>query len=139
MEEVPPPEAVKCWLHLGSGIANWHWVPTSKGLEKRVVRGGVQNFVSSPELVPLLEASFVHIDGLVPRTTQPGGELAHYLGVGYRSFGFFGGNRFFHTVVDRADQTAPELLEPVARGLANALLAIEGAVFDKRVGEEDRK
>jgi hypothetical protein len=49
--------------------------------------------------------------------------------VGYRSFGFYGGNRYVHTVVDRADQTAPELLEPVARGLAAALEAIEEAEF----------
>jgi len=133
MEKVPPPEDVKCWLHLGSGIANWHWVSTSKGLETHIVRGGIQSFVCSPELVPLLEASFAHIDGLRPRTTRPGGELAHYMSEGYRSFGFFGGNRFFHTVVDRADQTAPELLEPVARGLARALVAVEEAEFSHSV------
>jgi hypothetical protein len=142
MDVVPPPDRVTCWLHLGSGIANWHWVPTSSGLEKRIIRGGIQNFVASPELVPLLEESFAHIDGLTPRTKAPGGELAHYMRVGYRSFGFFGGNRYFHTVVDVADQTAPELLGPVGRGLAKALLAIERAEFpeeDDVGGEHERR
>jgi hypothetical protein len=134
MEEVPPPDDVKCWLHLGSGIATWHWVPAEDRLEKRVWRGGVQNFVSSPELVPILERSFSHIEGLRPRTTRPGGELRAYMERGYRSFGFFGGNRFVHTVVDFADQTAPELLEPVARGLAKALEEIEGAELPTRSG-----
>jgi hypothetical protein len=132
MDEVPPPEAVKCWLHMGSGIANWHWVASSKGLERQMRRGGIQNFVCSPELVPIMERSFAHIEGLAPRTTRPGGELAHYMRVGYRSFGFYGGNRYVHTIVDRADQTAPELLEPVARGLARALEAIEDEEFMDR-------
>ena len=65
------------------------------------------------------------VPDLKPRTVLPGGELKAYMEHGYRSFGFFGGNRYFHTVVDGPEQTAPELLEPIARGLADALLAIE--------------
>jgi hypothetical protein len=139
MDNVPPPDEVKCWLHMGSGIATWIWTPTPGGREKKVLRGGIRNFVCSPELVPLLTESFSHIDGLVPRTTRPGGELAAYMRFGYRSFGFFGGNRYVHSVVDRADQTAPELLEPVARGLAAALEKIETIDFPdtEERGEDD--
>lgn len=122
---VPPPDKVKCWLHLGSGIANWHWEETSEGLEKTIRQGGINNFVSSPEFVPILEKAFAHVSDLKPRTVLPGGELQVYMERGYSSFGFFGGNRYFHTVVDGPEQTAPELLEPIARGLAKTLTAIE--------------
>jgi hypothetical protein len=124
---------------MGSGIATWYWAASSNGLEREIRRGGIRNFVCSPELVSIMERSFAHIDGLAPRTTRPGGELAHYMSVGYRSFGFYGGNRYVHTVVDRADQTAPELLEPVARGLAKALVAIEQTDFGvtEEKGEDD--
>jgi len=122
---VPPPDKVKCWLHLGSGIANWHWEETSEGLKKTVRQGGITNFVSSPEFVPILEEAFAHVQDLKPRTVLPGGELQAYMERGYKSFGFFGGNRYFHTVVDGPEQTAPELLEPIARGLAKALTAVE--------------
>jgi hypothetical protein len=129
LEEVPPPEEVHAWLHLGSGIATWQWQGTPSGLERQILRGGIRSFVCAPELRPLLEESFANIEGLAPRVVAPGGELAAYLRLGYRAFGFFGGNRFVHSVVDRADQTAPELLGPVARGLAAALAAIEQADF----------
>ncbi len=129
VEQVPPPQEVHAWLHLGSGIATWEWQGTPAGLERRNVRGGIRSFVCAPELRSLLEGSFADVEGVTPRTVAAGGELEAYLRLGYRAFGFFGGNRFVHSVVDRADQTAPELLEPVARGLAAALEAIETTEF----------
>jgi hypothetical protein len=132
LDQVAPPEEVKGWLHLGASISNRHALyedgladDSPEWWERTVRRGGTPNFACSEDLVPLLTEAFADIPELVPRAIPGAGELEAYLRLGYRAFGFYGANRVFHTWADTADETAPELLEPVARACARALEAIE--------------
>jgi hypothetical protein len=132
LDQVPPPEKVKGWLHLGASIANRHALyddgladDSPEWWEKSLRRGGTPNFACSEDLVPLLREAFADIPELEPKPIPGGGELAAYLRLGYRAFGFYGANRVFHTWADTVEETAPELLEPVARACARALEAIE--------------
>jgi hypothetical protein len=53
---------------------------------------------------------------------QAVGELRDVRGAGYRNFlGMAGLHRFFHTPADDLRTTGPEILEPVARGFADAV------------------
>jgi hypothetical protein len=65
------------------------------------------------------------VHDLEPQSESFAGELGAYVKSGYRGFGFWGYNRFGHTLADGPEQSAPELLEPVARSLARAFLMIE--------------
>lgn len=125
---LPPPAEVRAWLHLGASIAN-RYPATSAGLMLDEVavqrRAGTVGFVSAPVLVPILQKAFADIPGLRPTTEAALGELPEYLKRGYRAFGFFGGNRVFHTWGDGPEQAVPELMERVARALARSLDMIE--------------
>lgn len=126
-EIAPKPEEVTAWLHLGSGIGSWDWRRNADDELEPYVRypGSVRNFGSVPRFVPLLTEAFSHIEGLRPQSERFAGELAFYVEEGYPAFGFWGQNLFHHTVADGPEQTAPELLEPIAIGLRRALLAME--------------
>lgn len=132
LEQVPPPDRVKGWLHLGASIANRHAAygdvaadDSPEWWQKTLRRGGTPNLACSRDLLPLLTEAFADIPELEPKAIPGGGELQEYLRRGYRAFGFYGANRVFHTWADTAEETAPELLEPVARACARALEAIE--------------
>lgn len=121
---LPPKEQVKCWLHLGSGAGVWRFEREGNGLRRHADRGGVGNFLASEPLIPLLRTAFTEIPDLVPTKTMTG-DLAPFLAKGYMGFGPSGSNIFTHTDVDGPEQTAPEILAPLARGLARALAMIE--------------
>jgi hypothetical protein len=122
---VPAPEEVTAWLHLGSGAGVWRWTMEAATLLPTSPRGGINHFRASPELIPILEKSFAHIPDLTTLSGHMGGELGYYMREGYTSFGFSGSNTYRHTVADGPEQTSPELLAPLALGLADALEAIE--------------
>ncbi len=129
---LPPAGEVACWLHLGSGCGVWRWEkegigldPRPTGLRATAPRGGVGLFYSSQEFHEVLVRSFAHIPELKPQSERPAGVFDRLAASGYRGFGFSGGNMYTHTAADGPEQTAPELLEPLARGLARALEAIE--------------
>jgi hypothetical protein len=44
---------------------------------------------------------------------------------GYTVFGFFGEHYFFHQPEDTAEETMPQLLEPIGRALAEVQRALE--------------
>ncbi len=121
----PPKEQVLCWMHLGASIGIWQWIQTPSGLQKDLTHGGVQYLVGSASLIPLLQTSFAGVKKAVPRTSPLAGELADIISAGYTGFGFFGANYYMHAREDLADQTDPTLLEPIGRGIAAALDAIE--------------
>jgi hypothetical protein len=130
---LPPPENVTCWVHLGSGCGVWRWQKEGIGLEPRPTglratapRGGVGLFYSAAEFHEVLGRAFAHIPALEPQSERPAGVFDRLAAKGYRGFSFSGGNMFTHTVADGPEQTAPELLEPLALGIARALEAIEG-------------
>jgi hypothetical protein len=100
LDQVPPPEQVRGWLHLGASISNRHALfadgladDSPEWWERTLRRGGTPNFACSEDLVPLLTETFADIPELTPKAIRGGGELAEYLRRGYRAFGFYGANR----------------------------------------------
>lgn len=141
LEGAPPPEEVLCWLHLGASIATraWERIETDwRPLPGQSTRRPYEfrplprvhdqgHLVGAKELLPVLQAAFANVPGYTPRSGEPiRGELRHFVRAGYTAFGMFGGHQFFHTRRDTPQTTAPEFLEPVARALAETLVAVEG-------------
>lgn len=129
LEQAPAPGQVAAWLHLGSGIATWNWLPRADGtFERAAFAGGVRNFGTVPALLPLLQSEFAGIPGLKPQTERFVGELRAYVEQGYPAFGFWGSNQFGHTVADGPEQSDPALLEPVGTSHIRTLEAMEATL-----------
>lgn len=122
--QLPPKEKVKCWLHFGSGAGVWRYERGPNGLIRTVARGGTGNFLASERFLPVVHDAFAHIPDLHP-TTKITGDLSAFMEQGYVGFGPSGSNIFTHTEDDGPEQTAPELLGPLARGFARSLELIE--------------
>jgi hypothetical protein len=118
----PNPAQTRLWLHLGANIAAYDF-----GLENgRIVRrANVRTdrvLACSETLLTAGRQAFVGQPGysapLDIDTTKPVGELAHFHELGYAPLaGVVAGHPLHHTRRDLADVTAPDVLEPVARGL----------------------
>jgi len=121
--QVPVPQDVLCWLHLGASIAVYDWRHNGRFLE-RDGPSNHTNLVTAPDFLPLLERAFADVPFITPRTGETAGELTGVLKKGYRAFGFFGGHYFFHGPSDGPETTGPELLEPVGRALVRALTQV---------------
>jgi hypothetical protein len=122
----PPPDQVRCWLHLGANIATWSFEDSPSGLKRIADPEKYGIICSTDDLLPLVNTAFAGIKGIKPVVGPGLGELIHVVENGYRCFGVFGGRyHFFHTPSDNPIGTAPELLEPVARALTTALESIE--------------
>ncbi len=121
---LPPKEQVKCWLHFGSGSGVWRFERGDGGLKRSSVHGGTGNFLASERFLPIIQRSFANIPDIQP-TPRKTGDLAPFLERGYVGFGPSGSNIFTHTEADGPEQTAPELLGPLAHDFAAALELIE--------------
>ena len=131
IEQVAPkPEAVKCWLHLGAGIATYEYKTEGGKLEKLSTASPMRRLYSAPQFAPALTEAFAALPDLKPIVTdKPGGEMVLMARQGYPFFGFAGGSTFHHMPGDLPERsTGPELLEPVARSLVKALAAIEAGI-----------
>jgi len=124
----PPPEDVLCWIHLGASIAVWQWRRAPQGHQRTSEPGIGRHLVCSPDLLPTLTDAFEDVPGLEPRRGNALGELRHVMDRGYRGFGLFGSHYFFHTRFDTPETTAPALLGPVGKALAESLEDIEGTI-----------
>ncbi|MEE8353186.1 MAG: hypothetical protein V3S10_01915 [Dehalococcoidales bacterium] len=121
----PPPERVRCWLHLGANIATWDHVESATGITLRAAPEKYPVVCSGEDTLAPVAAAFAG-SGVAPYVGPGIGELGPVLEAGYRGFGVYGGRyRYFHTPGDGPEGTAPELLEPVARATARALMAVE--------------
>lgn len=121
---LPPKEKVKCWLHFGSGSGVWRYERGPNGLVRTGAHGGTGNFLASDRFKSVVAQSYTQIPDLRP-TDRVTGDLSAFMEQGYVGFGPSGSNIFTHTEDDGPEQTAPELLEPLARGSAKALELIE--------------
>jgi hypothetical protein len=99
----------------------------------RIVRLGApqagRRLAVSEALLPAAKAAFAGQAGYaapadIDVSAAPG-EIAEYQRRGYRPLvGIVGSHPLHHTRRDRPDVTTPELLEPVARGLAALIAAL---------------
>jgi len=127
--EVPPPEDVVAWVHLGAAIATRAWRKTVAGDQPSTAYNPFTFLQGSRELVPMLKEAFADTPHLIPGSLFFLGELEVIHEAGYTLFGFFGEHYFFHQLEDTAEETSPELLEPIGRGLVEALSFLDSARF----------
>lgn len=124
----PPPEHTLAWIHIGASVACYDfnkgadgkWV-TDRKLDAR------RALISSASTSALTDAAFNgQLFGRIVTTDKaPPGELREVWGAKYPNFlGIAAGHRFFHNPTDSVAITGPEILEPVARGLAAAIATL---------------
>jgi len=118
------PENVTVWCHLGAGISTRQWEKVGNDI-KPLDQRNTSYLVGTGDVLPLLQTAFKDIDELNVGTDAYGGELGGIVNAGYSAFGFFGGNYFFHIKQDTEKETSPELLEPIARAIANVLTQLD--------------
>jgi hypothetical protein len=124
----PPPERTLAWIHIGASIACYDfqkgadgkWI-TDKKLELRRL------LTSSASTAALTDAAFKDqpFNRAITTDKAPPGELREVWGAKYQNFfGIAAGHRFFHNPTDSVAVTGPEILEPVARGLASVIATL---------------
>jgi hypothetical protein len=128
-EQAPSSGSTTVWLHLGAGIATWKWEQGEIGLRRLKEVDANRLLMCSKDLEPVLTPLFADLAGLKPDTSRAVGEMELLLDHGYRAFAIAAGHRYHHTPADNPETTAPELLEPVAAALVNALQAIQDQRF----------
>ena len=114
ISSAPDPEDVLFWVHLGASI-----VTQTEGDDGAVALRYSRLDYNDEALSPALNRHLGPV-GFEPalQSERTAGTLAFIMNRGYRSFGFYGAFRKFHTRDDFADSTSGEALEPVARALA---------------------
>ena len=122
---IPSPEQVLCWVHLGASIATRGWTKEGPFLKSCESYEKKSWLLSNPELIPVLEKGFEELPHLTPKEFNlKRGELRWILENGYSGFALMGPHQAFHLESDGPEVTGPELLEPVAKAIAKTLLAV---------------
>jgi hypothetical protein len=119
----PPPAEARGWVHIGANVAAYDFALVDGKVTRRGTPQAGRRLAVSETLLPAAKAAFAGQPGYeapvdIEAAGAPG-EVAEYQRRGYRPLvGLVAGHPLHHTGRDRADVTGPELLEPVARGLA---------------------
>ena len=124
--QAPGPDNTALWFHLGASFGARAYEETSSGLVAKSTPNVVRTLMTTPDLAPFCEAAFA---GQTPIDKPLPAELAKALGEyrlvleeGYKSSaGFWGGNAHFHTPIDGASSTTPEIMEPIIRAIASVI------------------
>lgn len=126
---LPPPEAVRAWLHLGASIGTRDWA-LHDGAVVPLEQLQPQSYAFATDALhePMTHA-LTQVPGIkvMPVKTLPesrGGELTLYRDAGYPVAGFVGSHRYFHTPRDLPDVTSPALLAPFEKALHQLLTAL---------------
>jgi hypothetical protein len=126
--QAPKPDETALWFHLGASFAARAYEETPNGPVPQSTPNLGRALMASPDMVPLLETAFAgHPVIEKPLTSDVQTALGEYRLVveeGYASSaGFWGYTAYFHTPIDTADSTTPEVMEPIARAVAQAIEA----------------
>lgn len=127
--QAPQPSETAFWWHLGAsfGARQYDEAPDGSIVPRDTPNIG-RALMATPDILPLCEAAFAGqpvIDKPMPAdVTKALGEFRLVLEEGYPSgAGFWGYNAKFHTPSDGADSTTPEIMEPIARAIADVISA----------------
>lgn len=129
---IPAPEDVYLWTHLGANLINYDYVQNADGTQTKTTEPASQSIKylsDNPSIVGALadifvpstnpEAEALHITGL--QNAIGGGDLFYAKYFGYPNLLYFAGaNAKFHTREDTPETTGPELLEPIAKLIRSA-------------------
>ena len=126
--QAPKPDETALWVHLGASFGARAYEETPDGLVAKSTPNLGRALMASPDMIPHLEAAFAGqpvIEKPLPRDVKTAlGEYRLVAEEGYpSSAGFWGYNAHFHTPIDGAESTTPEIMEPVARAVAKAIEA----------------
>lgn len=124
--QAPDPKDTALWWHLGASFGARAYTETPTGLVAQDTPNLTRTLMATPDLVPLIEAAFAGqtpIDKpLTSDVTKALGEYRLVAEEGYpTAAGFWGGNAHFHTPIDTAASTTPEIMEPIARAIARVI------------------
>jgi hypothetical protein len=114
------------WYHLGASFGARAYEETADGLVALETPNLTRTLMATKDLIPICEAAFAGQPVIEkPLAADPGAALGEYrlvLAEGYPSgAGFWGSNAQFHTPIDDASTTTPEIMEPIARAIAQVI------------------
>lgn len=126
--QAPGPQDTALWFHLGASFGARAYEETPTGLVVKDTPNLGRTLMATPDLIPLCKAAFagqpVIEEPLVSDVSKALGEYRLVAEEGYRTgAGFWGFNAKFHTPIDGADSTTPEVMEPIARAIAQVIEA----------------
>lgn len=119
----PKPAEARGWVHIGANVASYDFALEGDKIVRLGHPQAGRRLAVSDALLPAAEKAFAGQLGYdrpvdVEKEGAPG-ELAEYQRRGYAPLvGLVGLHPLHHTRRDLPDATSPEMLEPVARGLA---------------------
>jgi hypothetical protein len=124
--QAPDPKDTALWWHLGASFGARAYQETPTGLVAQDTPNLTRTLMATPDLIPLIEAAFAGqpvIEKPLPAdVTKALGEYRLVAEEGYpTSAGFWGGNALFHTPIDTAASTTPEIMAPIARAVAKVI------------------
>jgi hypothetical protein len=119
----PPPAEARGWVHIGANVAAYDFALKDGQIVRQPGPQAGRLLAVSEALLPVARQAFAGQPGYATPSDidvdRAPGEIAEYQRRGYRPLvGIVGLHPLHHTRRDRADVTGPEMLEPVARGLA---------------------
>ena len=126
--QAPKPDETALWFHLGASFGARAYAETPTGLVPQATPNLGRALMASPDMVPLLEAAFAGQPVIEkPLAMDQKTALGEYRLVVEEEYtssaGFWGYNAHFHTPIDGADSTTPDVMEPIARAVAKAIEA----------------
>jgi hypothetical protein len=124
--QAPDPGNTALWYHLGASFGARAHEETPTGLVRKDTPNLKRTLMATSDLIPLCEAAFAGQPEIEkPLPADPATALGEYrlvLAEGYPSgAGFWGLNAHFHTPVDDATSTTPEIMAPIARAIAQVI------------------
>jgi hypothetical protein len=124
--QAPGPDDTVLWYHLGASFGARAYEETPNGLVPQDTPNLARTLMATDDLIPLCETAFAGQPVIeTPLPADPATALGEYrlvLAEGYPSgAGFWGYNALFHTPIDDASSTTPEIMAPIARAIAQVL------------------
>ncbi|MDR3269242.1 MAG: hypothetical protein LBT83_09275 [Tannerella sp.] len=120
----PAPEHTRLWIHLGAGLATNAYRKTPDGLVKQAEADSLRNFFYSDEVEDSFKEAFLQIKANKYNIKeQNGGELIYVANKGYRRIlGVSYTHPYFHTPLDSATTTSPQILAAIAKAFQQFIL-----------------
>lgn len=124
--QAPDPRETALWYHLGAGYGARAYSETPAGLLALETPNLARTLMATADLIPFCQAAFAGQPVIEkPLAADPATALGEYRLVLAESYpsaaGFWGANAHFHTPLDDASTTTPEIMSPIARAIAKVI------------------
>ena len=124
----PKPADTQLWVAIGANVAAYDFALIDGAITRKAGPPSGRILACSASLTARAASAFAVQSGFETPSdiekSRPPGEVAHFQALGYSPLaGIVGGHPLHHTRRDLPDVTGPQMLEPVARGLAALITA----------------